>query len=91
MKLELKPHFLDCPETDVNLHGREGEAVTKNILSWDACSKICSETRNCQNWIWHHGNSGEWSNQCVTLTDYSSTKSDTNTISGRVGCREKKV
>ena len=83
--------YLGCPEENMNLGGIEGGVWTQNIQSWNACSELCSKTRHCQNWIWHHGDSGKWSHQCVTVTDYKSTRRDTNTISGRVGCQEKKM
>ena len=85
----LIPFYIDCPEYDLNLGGIVGKETIRNVLSWAACSELCSQRSGCKNWIWHHGNAGRWAYICITMTGSGSSRRDTNTVSGRVGCVEK--
>jgi len=80
--------IIDCPSYDLNLGGRAGKKTYENVFGWAACSKLCSQRKGCQNWIWHRGTAGSYSYQCVTMTGYGSSWKDTNTVSGRVGCQD---
>ena len=81
-------NYVDCPAHDRNLGGRVGSKTTRNVLSWAACSKLCSQRSDCKNWVWHHGNAGRWAYQCVTMTGFGSSRRDRNTVSGSKGCVE---
>ena len=60
--------------------------VTRDVRSWDACSRRCYERVDCKYFTWHHGNAGYYKYQCMTMSDASSYSFDNNCISGNHHC-----
>ena len=75
-----------CYKTNTNLSGRVGSKTTENVGSWQACSELCRQEEDCSSWVWHIEKSPHYAFQCVTMTGYSGTVNEWQTVSGDKVC-----
>ena len=69
---------------NVNFLSRMGEEITENIRTFEECQDICEKRDACTNFVWYHGNAGQWSYQCVTMTGSPEPVTDTYCVSGTI-------
>ena len=86
----VKKHFPNnCPNNNLNIQQYVNPETTKNVMNWAACSDICRQRQDCNYWVWTKKITGWWaahSYNCVTMSDYGYSNSDTNTVSGARDC-----
>ena len=79
----------DCTKTidiepNVNYQERAGEESTEDIMTLEECQSICQNRDGCYNFVWHHGNAGYYSYQCITMTGYGTKYSNSDCVSGSI-------
>ena len=84
--MNLSRLITGCQLSNTNTQQRSDAEKIIQVMSWNDCGARCLGKSNCQFWTWHHGNAGEWANECVLMSGYGSRSEDSNTISGARGC-----
>ena len=77
---------LVCQEEGTNYQGRLAARVQAGVLSWPACSAICSAREGCTAWSWVREGTGPYALNCATMEGFSSKAPDPNTVAGGRGC-----
>jgi len=76
-----------CPEKNKNYGNGHGLQIRRNVMSWEACSDLCSSRPDCEYWTWHHERAGQYSYTCKTMTMKEYERKDRNCVSGTRACR----
>ena len=80
-KLKLK---IACPANMVNTRGRVGRKRIDNVLTWEACAKLCHKRPSCRYWTWLQDRKNRF--KCWTMTDASRTVVRFSAVSGTNDC-----
>ena len=80
-KLKLK---IACPANMVNTRGRVGRKRIDNVLTWEACAKLCHKRASCRYWTWLQDRKNRF--KCWTMTDASRTVVRFSAVSGTNDC-----
>ena len=73
----------ECPSKDKTTVNREDQEVANNIHNWGECSQVCKQKDSCNHWTWYSDGAVY---QCITMSNYGSTKTNKNAVSGDRDC-----
>ena len=62
---------------------REDQETTNNISNWGECSQVCKQKESCNHWTWFSDGAVY---QCITMSNYGSTETNKNAVSGDRDC-----
>ena len=80
---------LRCPGQNKVTLGRVGMERIERVMSWEECSSLCREKRDCKYWTWYSRNNRiprKTKCVCVTMTNARNAKKGRNTWSGTREC-----